>query len=56
MIETIMRGSLIRLRPVLMTALVAAFGFIPMATHRHGQKFNALSQQWSLAEFFPQPC
>jgi cobalt-zinc-cadmium resistance protein CzcA len=29
--EAIMRGSIVRLRPVLMTALVAAFGFIPMA-------------------------
>ena len=29
--EAILRGSLTRLRPVLMTALVAAFGFVPMA-------------------------
>ena len=29
--EAIIQGSLIRLRPVLMTALVAALGFIPMA-------------------------
>jgi cobalt-zinc-cadmium resistance protein CzcA len=29
--DGIVRGSLTRLRPVLMTALVAAFGFIPMA-------------------------
>lgn len=29
--EAVISGSLIRLRPVLMTALVAAFGFIPMA-------------------------
>lgn len=29
--EAIIRGSLTRLRPVLMTALVAAFGFVPMA-------------------------
>jgi cobalt-zinc-cadmium resistance protein CzcA len=29
--EAIEQGSLIRLRPVLMTALVAALGFIPMA-------------------------
>lgn len=29
--ESIVQGSLIRLRPVLMTALVAAFGFVPMA-------------------------
>ncbi len=29
--EAVMVGSLIRLRPVLMTALVAAFGFVPMA-------------------------
>lgn len=29
--EAIMTGSLIRLRPVLMTALVAALGFVPMA-------------------------
>jgi cobalt-zinc-cadmium resistance protein CzcA len=29
--DAVVQGSLIRLRPVLMTALVAAFGFIPMA-------------------------
>ncbi|MBI5940456.1 MAG: efflux RND transporter permease subunit [Caulobacterales bacterium] len=29
--ESIVQGSLIRLRPVLMTALVAALGFVPMA-------------------------
>jgi cobalt-zinc-cadmium resistance protein CzcA len=29
--ETVIEGSLTRLRPVLMTALVAALGFIPMA-------------------------
>src|SRR5207247_8207552 len=29
--EAIIRGSLARLRPVLMTALVAALGFLPMA-------------------------
>lgn len=29
--EAVVSGSLVRLRPVLMTALVAAFGFIPMA-------------------------
>ncbi|MBI5939448.1 MAG: efflux RND transporter permease subunit, partial [Caulobacterales bacterium] len=29
--EAIVQGSLIRLRPVLMTALVAALGFVPMA-------------------------
>ncbi len=29
--EAIIRGSLTRLRPVLMTALVASFGFVPMA-------------------------
>jgi len=29
--EAIVRGSLTRLRPVLMTAMVASFGFIPMA-------------------------
>jgi cobalt-zinc-cadmium resistance protein CzcA len=30
--EAVISGSLVRLRPVLMTALVAALGFIPMAT------------------------
>ena len=29
--EAIMRGALLRLRPVLMTALVASLGFVPMA-------------------------
>jgi cobalt-zinc-cadmium resistance protein CzcA len=29
--ETVIEGSLTRLRPVLMTALVASFGFVPMA-------------------------
>jgi len=29
--EAIYRGALTRLRPVLMTALVASFGFVPMA-------------------------
>jgi heavy metal efflux system protein len=29
--EAVMEGSLTRLRPVLMTALVASFGFVPMA-------------------------
>ena len=29
--EAVISGSLIRLRPVLMTALVAALGFVPMA-------------------------
>ena len=29
--QAILEGSLIRLRPVLMTALVAALGFVPMA-------------------------
>lgn len=29
--EAVLRGSLVRLRPVMMTALVAAFGFVPMA-------------------------
>ena len=29
--ERIMKGCMIRLRPVLMTALVASFGFLPMA-------------------------
>ena len=29
--EAVIEGSLTRLRPVLMTALVASFGFIPMA-------------------------
>src|SRR5262245_3003743 len=29
--EAIVQGSLTRLRPVLMTALVASFGFVPMA-------------------------
>jgi cobalt-zinc-cadmium resistance protein CzcA len=29
--DAILRGSLTRLRPVLMTALVASLGFVPMA-------------------------
>ncbi|MBT3786712.1 efflux RND transporter permease subunit [bacterium] len=29
--ESVFQGALLRLRPVLMTALVAAFGFVPMA-------------------------
>jgi len=29
--EAVIEGSLTRLRPVLMTALVASFGFVPMA-------------------------
>jgi cobalt-zinc-cadmium resistance protein CzcA len=29
--ERIIKGTQIRLRPVLMTALVASFGFLPMA-------------------------
>lgn len=32
--ERIMQGCMIRLRPVLMTALVASFGFLPMAISR----------------------
>ncbi len=31
MLEAVMQGSLARLRPVLMTALVASLGFVPMA-------------------------
>jgi cobalt-zinc-cadmium resistance protein CzcA len=31
MLEAVRQGALVRLRPVLMTALVASFGFIPMA-------------------------
>jgi heavy metal efflux system protein len=34
--EAIRQGSLIRLRPVLMTALVASLGFLPMAL-AHGR-------------------
>jgi len=30
--DAIIRGSLVRLRPVLMTAMVASLGFVPMAT------------------------
>ena len=29
--EAIVEGALVRLRPVLMTALVASLGFVPMA-------------------------
>lgn len=31
MADSVFEGSLTRLRPVLMTALVASFGFVPMA-------------------------
>jgi len=31
LIEAVVRGPTVKLRPVLMTALVAAFGFVPMA-------------------------
>ena len=33
--EAIERSALVRLRPVLMTALVASVGFIPMAFNTH---------------------
>ena len=35
LIEAIERSAIIRLRPVLMTALVASVGFIPMAVNTH---------------------
>ncbi len=31
MLDSVLEGSLTRLRPVLMTALVASLGFVPMA-------------------------
>jgi cobalt-zinc-cadmium resistance protein CzcA len=34
-VEAIEQSALVRLRPVLMTALVAAVGFIPMAVNTH---------------------
>jgi 2-polyprenyl-3-methyl-5-hydroxy-6-metoxy-1,4-benzoquinol methylase len=51
------QGAETRLRPVLMTALVASLGFIPMAVSREaGPKYSALSQRsWSVASS-PQPC
>jgi cobalt-zinc-cadmium resistance protein CzcA len=40
------QGAETRLRPVLMTALVASLGFIPMAVSREaGPKYSALSQR-----------
>jgi len=31
LVQAIREGAMVRLRPVLMTALVASFGFVPMA-------------------------
>ena len=43
------QGALTRLRPVLMTALVASLGFIPMAiSHGAVRKYSVLSPQLSL--------
>ena len=44
-------GSLLRLRPKLMTALVASLGFVPMAVATgSGPRCNSPSRRWSLAE------
>ncbi len=43
--ESITEGAVTRLRPVLMTALVAALGFVPMAlAHGRGAESRSLSR------------
>jgi len=52
--DAITRGSLTRLRPVLMTALVASFGFVPMALATGTvRKYNDPWLPLSLAASFP---
>jgi Cu/Ag efflux pump CusA len=44
--EAIRQGSLIRLRPVLMTALVASLGFLPMAlAHGRGAEVQRMHKR-----------
>ena len=45
--EIILKGTQIRLRPVLMTAAVASLGFLPMALAKaQGRKYKDLWRQW----------
>jgi cobalt-zinc-cadmium resistance protein CzcA len=55
--DAIVNGAVTRLRPVLMTALVASLGFVPMAVNvERARKCNAPSQLSSLAALFPRRC